>query len=301
MGSILNYNEGEIKGFQLSGISNINRENSKGFLLSGVSNICMDSASGLFVSGVVNYSEKKSEGFFLSGVSNVCMDSTSGLFISGVLNYSDQNSKGFQLSTINITSSDVKGFQLGVFNYAQKINGVQFGVINYLNDGEEGLPIGIISIVKNGHFEFEPTAGEVIYSNFNYKMGIEKFYTIFKTGYSSYKNNSVYSLGIGFGGNIPLSEKQKLSLDLSSNNIYYNNKWDGDLNLLNKVDLNYKYQFTEKLSFLIGPSFNIYITKEKVDGRYGTLDIPYTIHTNEWTDGKLYTWIGFNAGLSLSL
>ena len=42
IGSILNYNKGEVKEFQLSGISNINTGNSKGFLLSGVSNICLD-------------------------------------------------------------------------------------------------------------------------------------------------------------------------------------------------------------------------------------------------------------------
>ena len=52
---------------------------------------------------------------------------------------------------------------------------------------------------------------------------------------------------------------------------------------------------------MAGPSFNVYITKEKIDGEYGTLNIPYTIYTNEGTDSKLFMWIGFNAGLSLKL
>ena len=269
IGSILNYNKGEVKEFQLSGISNINTGNSKGFLL--------------------------------SGVSNICLDSTFGLFVSGVLNYSNQNSKGLQLATINVAANEFSGFQLGVLNYAKTLKGIQLGVINYLNDGGEGLPIGIFSIVRNGHFEFELTVGEVIYSNLNYKMGVEKFYSIFKAGYSSYQNNSVYSYGMGFGGNISISEKQKISLDLSGNSIVYNNKWDGNLNLLNKADLNYKYRFTEKLSLLIGPSFNVYITQEKVDDEFRTLNIPYTIYTNEWISGKLFVWIGFNAGLSFNL
>jgi hypothetical protein len=269
IGSILNYNKGEVKGFQLSGVSNINTE--------------------------------YSEGFLLSGVSNICLDSTSGVFLSGVLNYSKQNAKGLQLATANISANELKGFQLGVLNFTKKLKGVQLGILNYLNDGEEGLPIGILSIVRNGLYEFELTGGEVIYSNLNYKMGVERFYTIFKAGYSSYKNNPVYSYGLGFGGNIPISEKQKISIDLSYNQIVYNNNWDrGILNILNKADFNYKYNFFEKFSLLIGPSFNIYVTEEKVDGEYGTLNIPYSIYTNEWTDGKLFMWIGINAGFSIN-
>ncbi len=270
IGSILNYNRGEVKGFQLSGVSNINTGYSKGFLL--------------------------------SGVSNICMDSTTGVFVSGVLNYSEQNSKGFQLATTNFAANEFKGFQLGVFNYAKKLNGVQIGVFNYLSDGEKALPIGLFSIVKNGHYEFELTGGEVIYSNLNYKMGVERFYTIFKAGYSSYKNNPVYSFGLGFGGNISVSEKQKISVDLSCNQVVYNNNWDsGKLNFLNKTDVNYKYCVSEKFSLLIGPSFNVYLTEEKVDGEYGTLNIPHTIYTNEGTSSKLSMWLGINAGLSLKL
>jgi len=269
IGSILNYNKGEVKGFQLSGVLNVNTENSGGLLL--------------------------------SGVSNICMDSTSGVFISGVLNYSKQNAKGFQLATANIAANEIKGVQLGVVNYAKKIKGLQVGVINILDDEEKGLPIGLFSIVKNGLYELELAGGEAIYSNLNYKMGVERFYTIYKIGYSSFKNSPVYSAGLGFGGNISISKTQKLSVELSSNQIVYNNNWNGNLNMLNKVDFNYKYSFSEKFSLMIGPSFNIYVTEKKVDGEYGTLNIPYSIYANEWSSGKLFMWVGLNAGLSLKL
>jgi len=300
LGSILNYNKGEVFGFQLAGISNLTTDNSKGFSLSGVANICNGETGGVGISGILNYSKQMSVGFQLSGVSNVCSDSTSGFFLSGVLNYSNQNSKGFQMATINVTADKVTGFQLGVVNYAKELNGIQLGIVNILKDNGKGLPIGIFSLVKNGFFEFELTGGEVIYSNLNYKMGVERFYTIFKAGNSTY-NNPVYSYGIGFGSNISISEKNKINIDLSGNSIVYNNNWDSDLNLLNKADFNYKYRVTEKLSLLIGPSFNVYIAKEKVGDGYGTLNIPYTIYKSEWTSGKLSMWIGFNAGLSFKI
>jgi len=301
LGSILNYNKGEVIGFQLAGVANLTTDNSKGFSLSGVANICNGNTSSVGISGVLNYSKKMSGGFQVAGVSNVCSDSASGLFLSGVLNYSKQNSKGFQMSTINYTAEKFTGFQLGVVNYARELNGIQLGVVNILNDSGKALPIGVLSIVKNGFFEFELTGGEVIYSNLNYKMGVERFYTIFKAGYSYYKNNPVYSYGIGFGSNISISEKHKLNVDLSSNTIVYNNRWDGELDLLNKADFNYKYNVSRNLSLLVGPSFNVYISKEKVGDGYGSLNIPYTIYKNEWTSGKIYMWIGFNAGLSFKI
>jgi hypothetical protein len=270
IGGLMNYNKGEVKWFQLAGITNIN--------------------------------EKQSRGLILSGVSNIVMDSSSGALISGVFNYSKYEAKGFQLSTINIAATEFSGFQLGVFNYANKLDGVQLGVVNIVGNVESGVPIGLITIVKNdGHYEFEATAGEVLYANLNYKMGIEQFYTIFKAGYSSYKSKPVYSYGFGFGGNVSLAEKHKISIDLSANNIVYDNNWSGELNLLNKADFNYKYSISEKLSLMAGPSFNVYVTQEKIDGEYGTLNIPYTIYTKEKAESKLYMWIGFNAGLAVKL
>jgi len=270
IGSIFNYNKGIVKGFQLSGVANIN---------TGFSN-----------------------GFLLTGVTNICLDSTSGQFIAGVLNYSAQNGKGFQLSTINIASNTFTGFQLGVFNYAKNIKGVQLGVFNFLNDSLEALPIGVFSIVRNGYYEFELAGGEAIYSNLNYKMGVEKFYTVFKTGYTLFKNSPVYSFGMGFGGNISIAAKQKISIDISYNQIVYNSNWESNgYNNLNKADINYKYTISDKFSLLVGPSLNVYITNEKVDGDYGTLNIPYTLYANEGAGSKIFMWIGLNAGFALKL
>lgn len=257
--------------------------------------------NGAEIGSILNYNKGEVKGLQLSGVSNISKGSTNGLVISGVLNYSEGNSKGVQISTANFSANEFNGFQLGVFNHAKKLNGVQLGVVNILGDGKKGIPIGLVSIVKNGHFEFELTGGEVIYSTLSYKMGINNFYTVYNAGYSSYKSKPVYSFGIGFGGNVPLSKKHNININLTANGIAYDNKLPEKLNLLNKLDINYKYNINKNLSLVGGPSFNLYITKEKVDGEYGTLHIPYTISTNNITDGKTSLWIGLNAGLSYKL
>lgn len=269
IGSIFNFNKGAVKGVQLSGISNINTG--------------------------------KTSGFLISGILNVNMESTSGLLLAGVLNYSKDNSNGFQLSIANIASNEMNGFQLGIFNYSKKLKGTQLGIINYTSECEKSLPIGLISIVKNGLFELEVTGNELLFANINFKMGVNKFYTIYKTGYSVYKNKPVFSYGLGIGSKVLDFDKSKISLDFSVNQIVFNNNFKSKRNILGKVDFNYQRHISDKFSLLLGPSLNLYVSNEKVDGQYGTLTIPYTIYTRELYNGKLFSWIGFNAGLSLKI
>lgn len=273
---------GGVKGFELGSLFNINNGNVKGVEISGISSL----------------NKEVSKGIILAGISNHLIDSTSGIIISGVLNTSNSKANGVQISTINYAKNEFVGVQLAVINYAKKLKGVQLGIINILNDDLGGIPVGLINIVKNGLFELELTAGEALYANINYKMGVKRFYTLYKLGTATFKNNSVYSLGIGFGSYIPINANHTLSIDLSTNSLFYNNKLDGKLNLLNKLDFNYKYSIGKKISILIGPSFNMYVSEQKVENEFGTLNIPYTLFSNTWSEGKLYAWIGFNAGVS---
>jgi len=269
IGSIINFNRGDVKGLQVSGVSNIN-------------------------SGYTN-------GIQLAGVLNINRGETKGIQLAGVANFNINATKGFQLGTANFAKNDFTGFQLGVLNFSESLTGMQLGVINVLGSPDRALPIGIFSIVKNGHYELEVTGGEVLYLNLNYKMGIEKFYTIFKTGLSYYNQEPVYSIGLGFGGMVKLGGTSTLSIDASGNEIVYKNDWpDEKENLLNKLDINYRYGITKNLSILIGPSFNLYLTQKFFDNKYGTLNLPYHIFTNETSDAgtKSYFWIGVNGGLS---
>ncbi len=300
LGSLWNHNDGDVKGFQLSGLVNSTTGNSMGFLVSGVANLNSRAVSGAAISGVLNLGHQSLSGFQLAGVANIGLDSMKGISISGVLNYSNGNSKGVQLSTINL-AKHFTGIQIGVLNSAARLKGVQLGVINILEDGEDALPIGLLNFVKNGHYELDLTAGEAIYSNLNFKMGVKRLYTILKLGYSGYQGKPVYSFGGGFGTSLFLSEKHCLNLELSSSQIYIDNNWDSQPNGLNKLDLNYKFYIFDKLSLLIGPSFNVYVTGEKMNGKYGTINIPYTFYEHEYADKKLFMWIGLNAGISLKL
>ena len=260
---------------------------------------------GFELGGIGNYNDGDVSGFQLAGTVNVNKGATRGVQLSGTANINMGPTRGFQLAVANIVQGEAEGMQLGVLNTTTKLKGVQLGVVNIAGERDGGIPIGIINVVKNGYYAIETTGGEALYANVNFKMGVEQFYTIFKLGYSSFNDEPIYSYGLGFGTLISLKDRHQLSVDISSNAIVYDNNWsdvwDEDLNVLNKLDVNYRYQLTPKLSLMAGPSLNVYTTRQKIGDSFGTLDIPGGFHTSESDDKKTTMWIGINAGLSLRL
>jgi len=273
-----------VDGFELGGLTNYNKGSVRGAQIAGISNNTVGDVSGLQLAGIINGNKGAMQGVQISGIANFNSDSTQGI----------------QLSTINFSNGNTKGFQLGVVNYAKKLKGANLGIVNVVGDAEEGIPIGLISVVKNGYYEIEATGGKAINGNINFKMGVERFYTIFKVGYSSFKNDPVYSYGLGFGTLFTFSEKHKMSVDLSTNGIVYDDEWNvwNTKNILNKLDVTYRNQLTPKLSLLAGPSLNHYTSEVKVGDSFGTLRTIGNLKTNENDERKKSMWIGFNAGLA---
>lgn len=292
-----------VNGFELGGIANYNKGNVTGAQMGGVANYTTGDVLGIQLAGIANVNGGSTNGSQISGIANVNDGPTKGAQISGIANVNNGSTQGVQASTINIGNGDVQGFQLGVVNYAKKLKGANLGVINIVGDAEEALPIGLINVVKNGYYEIEATGGKTINANVNFKMGVERLYTIFKMGYSSFKNDPVYSYGIGFGTLVPISEKHQISVDISTNGIVYDDEWNvwDEKNILNKLDVTYRRQMTPKLSLLVGPSLNHYISDVKVGNTYGTLRTVGNIKKDVNGDRLKSMWIGFNAGVAFRL
>jgi len=286
---------GGVDGFELGGVGNFNSHDVKGVQISGVSNINMEETRGIQI----------------AGVSNTNFGDTTGLIWSGTLNSVFGDSKGLMASTFNVTTGEMRGLQIGTMNYAAKSRGVQLGVINVAADGEDSLPIGLISIVKGGYFALEASAGDVIYGNVSYKMGVERFYTIFKAGVSlqdgqavleereADQDDMIYSFGLGWGTMIPLSDRNRLAIEASSSKIIANNQWSGEedtYNSLNKLDINCHVGLGEHLSLFAGPSFNVYLSDASTDEN--DLPLRYTLYDEVCDSTRIRMWVGGNAGLS---
>lgn len=297
-GTVLNVNTGYVSGLQFAGVMNINKQRTDALQFGGVANICNDSVSGLQLAGVFNLSRYRMSGIQASVV-NIATREMSGIQF-GVVDYTHEMN-GIQLGVLNTVSASITGMQIGVLNHAHKSTGLQLGVINLSTGHSEVLPIGIINIVKNGYYAFEMNTGETLYGNIAYKMGVDQFYTIFKGSYSYFNNKPVYGFGLGFGTKIKYSDVSELNVEASSVSLVYDDQWEDTQNQLYQVSCYYKYYLTKAFSICVGPSLNVYLTDQKVNGDFDTLEVPYTLYSKEWSDKKISSWIGVNAGFSLDL
>lgn len=253
---------------------------------------------GFEAGGLFNYNSGNVHGVQLAGMANINKEHTSGLMWAGCVNVALDDSRGVQFADANVATEDFTGFQAGIFNYAGGLRGVQLGIVNVVREDNGAIPIGLFNIVKGGYYELEIVAGDAINTSLNYKMGVERFYTIYKLGSSWYKGNPVYSLGLGVGTLFPLANRHSISADFSINHIVYNDEWSSDDNCLAKLDLSYRFALGEHVSLLAGPSFNYYYSEVRVDDSFGTLRIPFDASGSINENSQEWCWIGFNIGLA---
>ena len=48
------------------------------------------------------------------------------------------------------------GVQLGFFNSAKTLHGIQIGAINFAEDGSDGIQIGVVNVMNDGRFPVMP-------------------------------------------------------------------------------------------------------------------------------------------------
>jgi len=170
----------------------------------GLVNITTEDLTG-FQSGFFNMTGGGFTGFQSGFINAIGLDFTG--FQSGFIN-SNGNTSGFQAGFINTNFGNTDGFQTGFINVSTKImTGVQVGFFNYAESYESGIPIGVINIVANGGYKaIEYSVSNFSVYNLSFKLGLERFYTIFAASYEdagdySWKNIAV---GLGIGSIVPL-------------------------------------------------------------------------------------------------
>jgi len=293
---------GGVNGFELGSVANINKGDVNGCQISGVCNVTSGDSKGGIISGVCNMTLGDSKGLIISGVTNLTKGQSKGVEVSGVANVSDSH-EGLQLSTVNFVKDHLSGSQIGVVNYAKKGKGLQLGVVNICGDDDGVLPIGLFNVVKNGYYAFEVSTNELFITSLSYKMGKEKFHSIFRAGIGEHNNKSVFSTGFGFGSILPIKGNSKLNMELICDALHYNWKWgDNRMNLLNQFNLNYQYQVTKHFAIKAGPSFKTFVTNQKEDGEFfDVIKMPHTLFEHAGGKYEVAGWIGFNVGAVFSL
>jgi len=292
----------ETGGLQCAGFTNIITDSLSGVQISGFGNAVTKQAKGFQASGFGNYAKggKVSQ---VSGFTNITVGNNKGFQITGFGNINTRDMKGVQIAgAININAGHLKGTQIsGLFNFARKLNGVQIAPFNYVDSLENGIPIGVLSFVKNGYIGVEFAATETMYGVFSFKTGGKKFYNILSVGAAYRDNMMIWGWGYGLGGMIPLANNWDLSIEGRCYQMNEEEWFTNRLNLLNKLCVAASWKLSQTVTLVGGLSWNV--TVSDITDEYGN---PVTPHIAPWsvydeTNGniniKMYP--GITAGIKL--
>ena len=285
LAGFFNYTQETFKGVQLAGFSNVALDSLNGFQLSGFFNVSVDHIEKMQVSGFVNYSKGNDAGQ-ITGFSNVNKGNLHGIQLAGFSNVNTESVKGAQIA--------------GFLNYTKTLKGVQIAPFNYVDSLENGIPIGVFSIVKNGYRAFEISANETLFGVVSFKTGVKQFYNIISVG-SSIKNNNIYwGWGYGIGTMMPVKEDWNIAIELLSYQINEDEWFTEALNLHNKFQITASKKVSENIEVFGGASWNVNVSElEDYDGNaFKSTITPYDTFNktyNNETNVKMYP--GFTAGI----
>jgi hypothetical protein len=246
-------------GVQQAGVFNIVGGVFSGAQMAGVINIVDDEFRGAQMAGVANVAGNGSVGPQVAGVVNVCDHGFFGVQLAGVASIAGEQMYGLQLSGVVNAADEFTGAQVGLVNIAGKGNGLQLGLVNIAD--EIDIPIGLVSIVKNGMFHANVWATEYAPVNVGVKFGSKIIYNVFSVGYGPRGGEDRLYAGIGIGGHIPL-DRFFIDIDVLNQGVYREGRWfeEGGSDLLSSLRLSGGWQLADFLALTAGPTLNLSVT-----------------------------------------
>ncbi len=301
---LVNQSNMKIHGVQAAGIYNLAGLNMRGVQAAGITNITRGKVEGLQVAGINNLATESIYGMQLSGLVNTANSTVNGMQITGLVNTSRKKINGVQLAGFMNLAEHTDGAQLaGFFNYSHKLSGFQLGFINVVDSLKHGTSLGFFSFVKNGYRRHEISASDAGFVTYQFKSGTNSIYNIFSVGglmpypvTGNEEDTSTYwTFGYGLGTMLIRPESRIWSnVELMAYSINENG-WSDQINMLNKLNLNFGIRLKNRFSIFFGPSLNNYIYHSSLTpAPIIPKDLLYTTTSG---DINVDFWMGFNAGI----
>lgn len=253
----------DIRAVQLAGFSNTSGTMHLGAQLAGFSNVCTGSANGIQGAGFMNVAKDSIYALQAAGFSNVAGGMPMGGQIAGFANVNRGDANGVQIAGFsNVNTGDIKGAQIsGFLNVAKKVDGLQIAPFNYADTVDNGLTIGVFSLIKNGYRALEISANETFYGNVSFKTGMERFYNIISIGATAKNNEILWGWGYGVGTMMPVSKKMKLNIEAVSFHVNEDVWFTSRLNSLNKLNVALEYKIGNFMTVYGGPTLNVHVSQ----------------------------------------
>lgn len=149
--------QGDMAGFQLSGLASITGKDASGFQLGGIANVTGGNANGVMLGGLMNVAGGKTNGIQISGLGNITGNASSGITVGGLMNVTGNQARGIQIGGLaNIAGDGQNGLAIGgLMNVSGKeLNGLQVSSLLNVSGGKtkgiQTAAIGNVGIDVSG-------------------------------------------------------------------------------------------------------------------------------------------------------
>ena len=304
----INVVNGGAEGLQGAGFINVVNSNSKVLQGAGFANIVNGELRGLQGAGFLNVTSGNAKAIQAAGFGNVCGGLVEGIQGAGFFNAAyrvqglqgagflnvSEDIKGIQGAGFINVAGRIEGLQLaGFINVARKVEGVQLGVFN-VADSIDGIPVGLLSIVKNGYRKIEFSGGDALNTAIAFKIGVRRFYNIFTLGTQFVDIDPLFTYGYGIGSEFNLSHDRYLNLEIISHQFMEGRWWEYDrYNMLNQLKVLYASDISERWQIFAGPVLNFQVRDKNSEGSAVS---PYQLVSYSGKNTITDMWIGINAG-----
>lgn len=251
--------------------------------------------------GLYNVNTHQTKGFQFTGIANYSGNTEKAAQFAGITNIAAAGTTPFQFAGIANVADEVTGLQFaGIANVAKRVKGVQFGLFNYAEESD-GVSIGLINIVKNGgKHEFEVSFSEALNTAVSFKLGTDKFYTIFSGGINYINKPVEYAVGLGFGTHIDWKKGWGNQIEAMGYALTEKSSFETKgINMLTQLKFTVSKEFAPHFKVFIGPVVNMTISDyvNPQTGVIGSSLSPWSMWQNDSGSTRLNGWIGFTSGV----
>jgi len=292
-----------VKGVQYGGIANMTKDVT-GIQYGGIANIS-GRVYGVQFGGIANLSENIDYGIQFGGIANVSRNVT-GIQYGGIANVAESVT-GVQFGGIGNVSKEVTGIQFGgIFNRTETLRGLQFaGIVNVTDTIEKGVSIALINIVRKGFYRaWELSFADYMNVGVSFKMGTQKFYTIFSAG-AAFMEDKLWVAGFGFGNRTAISPRIDFQPEIVGYQYFPNDFRNIMYTNSTHLKLGFVFRLNDRLGLVVAPSiYHSHANMDKDGAYYKVSPIApfYKITRIGSTNFNMSSHVdGFGAGISVGL
>jgi hypothetical protein len=299
----LNVVGGKAEGVQLAGFGNIHQGDLRGVQIAGFMNVNRGGIFGPQLAGFLNVTGSPVVGPQIAGFMNVARGSLRGPQLSGFLNVSGGTIDGPQLAGFLNTARNVRGVQVsGFLNTAKKVKGSQIGVFN-IADSVSGIQFGVLSFSRKGYRRLELAYGDAFEASILFKTGTRTLHNLLSLATPARENPERWAYGYGFGSELRLGRHLDLNLDVLCQQVIENrSQYTQNLNLLNDLRVTLGVRPWKRTALFAGPVVHVAVSrvKHRETLAIGSPLIPQnTLYDHTEGPTRIAIWPGFTAGIRL--